>query len=413
MKKILFIGLCLLGTALTASAQFKIHSNGKMSFQNPDTTAFSPVSLNCSGDSTIFMKYEGNLNGISCTANKKGYEDRTAGYFESASRANSVGVNGVASTSSSSLLNHYSVGVLGHADNTGWAYSYGVAGTFSADLGAGIYGTSYGEIDHPSGLPTGRYAGYFDCTTKVVGNFYATGSINGTVLLGNSSTSSGLQSVAPLTADRGNVMDMLSRLNAHTYFQPAQAEGRRAAANDNNENVENSEQEPDVIGEQISKKMHYALSADQLEDVFPDLVYTDRNGERSINYVEMVPLLVQCINELNARLSALDGNSAARRESSLSTSADTRVSLVNATLYQNTPNPFTAQTEIRFSLPDDAPQAYIYVFDMNGKMQKQLPVDPSQQSVTVNGYELQAGIYLYSLVVGGQEIDTKRMILSK
>ena len=208
-------------------------------------------------------------------------------------------------------------------------------------------------------------------------------------------------------------MDMLSRLNAHTYFQPAQAEGRRAAANDNNENVENSEQEPDVIGEQISKKMHYALSADQLEDVFPDLVYTDRNGERSINYVEMVPLLVQCINELNARLSALDGNSAARRESSLSTSADTRVSLVNATLYQNTPNPFTAQTEIRFSLPDDAPQAYIYVFDMNGKMQKQLPVDPSQQSVTVNGYELQAGIYLYSLVVGGQEIDTKRMILSK
>ena len=50
---------------------------------------------------------------------------------------------------------------------------------------------------------------------------------------------------------------------------------------------------------------------------------------------------------------------------------------------------------------------------MTGKMQKQIPVNPSQQSVTINGYELQAGIYLYSLVVGGQEIDTKRMILSK
>jgi len=82
-------------------------------------------------------------------------------------------------------------------------------------------------------------------------------------------------------------------------------------------------------------------------------------------------------------------------------------------LYQNTPNPFTAQTEIRFSLPTDAPQAFIYIFDMNGRMQKQIPVDPSQQSVTINGYELSAGIYLYSLVVGGQEIDTKRMILSK
>ena len=53
------------------------------------------------------------------------------------------------------------------------------------------------------------------------------------------------------------------------------------------------------------------------------------------------------------------------------------------------------------------------IFDMTGKMLKQIPVDPSMQSVTVNGYELSAGIYLYSLVVNGQEIDTKRMILSK
>jgi hypothetical protein len=84
-----------------------------------------------------------------------------------------------------------------------------------------------------------------------------------------------------------------------------------------------------------------------------------------------------------------------------------------AVLYQNTPNPFTAQTEIRFSLPETAKNAYIYIFDMTGKMQKQVPVDASMQSITINGYELQAGIYLYSLVVNGQEIDTKRMILSK
>ena len=37
-------------------------------------------------------------------------------------------------------------------------------------------------------------------------------------------------------------------------------------------------------------------------------------------------------------------------------------------------------------------------------------IDPTS---TINGYELGEGLYLYSLVVNGREIDTKRMFLSK
>lgn len=84
-----------------------------------------------------------------------------------------------------------------------------------------------------------------------------------------------------------------------------------------------------------------------------------------------------------------------------------------ACLYQNTPNPFTERTEIRFELPDNVQNAYIYIFNMSGKMLRQIPVNASMRSITINGFELPAGIYLYSLAVNGQEIDTKRMILSK
>ncbi len=428
MKKTFVMALCLIGAAATASAQLKIHSNGNMSLLNPDTAAYSPVSLNCNGDSTIFMKYEGDLNGISCTANKKGNANRTAGYFESSSKSIAIGVNGTASTSTPYYsFNDYSIGVLGNADNTGRTFSYGVAGIFSANLGAGIYGSSYGDVDYPSGLPTGRYAGYFDGTTKVVGDFYATGSINGTVVLGNSSTSSGLQSVKPLSSESCNITGMLSRLRAQTYYQPAlngvatklNEDGRLDIADETDGKKAAIKSEQNIIGEQIHTKMHYALSANELEEVFPDLVYTDQNGEKSINYMELVPLLVQCINELNVRLSAVDGGKVGaepvltRKAGTIETAIDGTTAKTQAVLYQNSPNPFTAQTEIRFSLPADAPQAYIYIFDMTGKMQKQIPVDANQQSITINGYELQAGIYLYSLVVGGQEIDTKRMILLK
>ena len=84
-----------------------------------------------------------------------------------------------------------------------------------------------------------------------------------------------------------------------------------------------------------------------------------------------------------------------------------------ASLAQNTPNPFTERTTIRFTLPENTRNAYIYIFDMSGKMQKQIPIDSSMQSVTIEGYELSAGMYIYSLVIGGKEVKTRRMILSK
>ncbi|GHU66010.1 hypothetical protein FACS1894123_12000 [Bacteroidia bacterium] len=50
---------------------------------------------------------------------------------------------------------------------------------------------------------------------------------------------------------------------------------------------------------------------------------------------------------------------------------------------------------------------------MQGKMLQKIDASTGQNSVMIQGSTLQAGIYLYSLVADGQEIDTKRMILTK
>jgi hypothetical protein len=97
-----------------------------------------------------------------------------------------------------------------------------------------------------------------------------------------------------------------------------------------------------------------------------------------------------------------------------STSMPLQQSLTNeAILYQNSPNPFFVSTTIRFELPEHTQNAYIFIFDMSGKMQKQIPINSSMESITIDGYELSAGMYIYSLVIGGKEIQTRRMILSK
>ena len=57
MKKQLLFAL-LLGSTTMTSAQFKIHSDGKMSF-NTTATPSSPISLNGSGNGDFFMSYQG------------------------------------------------------------------------------------------------------------------------------------------------------------------------------------------------------------------------------------------------------------------------------------------------------------------------------------------------------------------
>ncbi|MDR3339504.1 MAG: T9SS type A sorting domain-containing protein [Candidatus Symbiothrix sp.] len=70
------------------------------------------------------------------------------------------------------------------------------------------------------------------------------------------------------------------------------------------------------------------------------------------------------------------------------------------------------KTEIRYLLPAEVQSAEIYVFDMQGRQLKKLPANKSG-SIEIKGSDLQAGMYLYTLVVDGKQVDTKRMILTK
>ena len=187
-------------------------------------------------------------------------------------------------------------------------------------------------------------------------------------------------------------------------------------------NIE-SEQANDSIDDQTRlETIRLAISSSDLNNAFPGLAFgtTPFSDRYEIDQSQLIALLFMAVKELSQKVDSLEDTrsypqqrSSMIRESANNASAILKPTYVGATLYQNTPNPFNERTEIRFSLPDDMQNANICIFDMSGKMLKQIPVTSSMQSVTINGYELAAGMYLYSLVVGGQEVDTKRMVLSK
>jgi hypothetical protein len=52
------------------------------------------------------------------------------------------------------------------------------------------------------------------------------------------------------------------------------------------------------------KKIHYGLIAQEMEQVYPDLVYNDK-GSKTINYVELIPILLLKIKDLQEQIDVL------------------------------------------------------------------------------------------------------------
>ena len=184
-------------------------------------------------------------------------------------------------------------------------------------------------------------------------------------------------------------------------------------------NIDASIEEEEVsdIERQIFSKQHFGLDADQLEEVFPDLVYEQEDGTKSINYVEMVPILVQAINELSAKVASLEGNKdgSVRMTKQLVTGTDEiDENIIALSLGQNKPNPFSNRTTIEVCIPDDVQKAFIYVYDLQGKKVEQVDITArGKQNVHLTSANLTDGMYLYSLIADGKVVETRRMIVEK
>ena len=58
--------------------------------------------------------------------------------------------------------------------------------------------------------------------------------------------------------------------------------------------------------------------------------------------------------------------------------------------------------------------ASLYIYNMNGLQIKHIQItQKGKGSISINASELRPGMYLYTLIVDGIEIDTKRMILTE
>lgn len=145
------------------------------------------------------------------------------------------------------------------------------------------------------------------------------------------------------------------------------------------------------------------------------------NGKKAIAYSEIIPLLVEAIKKQQNEIDELKQAKTVQTRSVIGEDEDKQSDMnslmderLKAKLYSNIPNPFKERTTISFFILETAYGASIHIYNLQGKQIKQVNIEErGNGSAVINGYELTPGMYMYTLIVDGKEIDTKKMILTE
>ncbi|MDR1729863.1 MAG: tail fiber domain-containing protein [Prevotellaceae bacterium] len=394
--------------------------NRLMNGSNPGSAPFYGIFIDNQN-----TKYANSTYGVYTNNNVSGYSSSTYGYY-----VNNIAGNG-----------GYSGSIYGlYANNTS-TFSYGstVYGAYLSSTGAtgtnhpenhsvyGIYSTVSG------GASAKRYSGYFTGGKFVV--------MNGSVGIGKEPTG-GLLDVAGNIAVNGSVV-ISSDERLKTAIKPLSDEKEKLyllQGKSYKKVLPPIEEEKDSLSatgkaqeKEVVEFSEYGYLAQELKEIFPDLVNQDSAGYYSVNYIGLIPVIIEAlkdqrseIEEKQIRIEKQQIQMDEQREQIKQLvklmgikSIDKKAFEENGIesipmLLQNTPNPFNRATEIGYFIPETVGSANIYIYDVNGIQQRNISISERGSGVTVlQATALQAGIYFYTLICDGKPVDTKQMILTR
>lgn len=383
MKKCLFTAMLALGV-MNTSAQLTVYHNGNVNIGSEQTS--SNVNLSVGNIEYTDTAYHVSLS----------LQNPTLGCYN-------IGGEGVAYNPTVQNKGR-AFGLRGIAGNCTSGYKFGVFGALQGQQGgAAVFGTTSGKI---LGLNVaGRYAGYFD------GNVIVTGLLLGDIVNRADILAQSVQSHRPIS----NALDGITSTTPFTYWENTMITIPGTGVVNDSIPVSGSVSPTSTPNISLGT-VRYALDVTTVKNIFPDLVMKDTQGNEYVNYTQLVPILIQAIKDLKEEVDDLKSAVAAsetRKVNAPTNIEEHAFSEGTASVSQNTPNPFTGESTIRVSVPDEATEAYIDIRTSNGANIKRIPLNNGHSEIALSSYDFAPGTYLYTLIINGKAADTRRMIVNR
>lgn len=198
-------------------------------------------------------------------------------------------------------------------------------------------------------------------------------------------------------------------------------------------------------GLNFPKGRQTGVIAQQLKQVFPEAVSGSKEGLYAVNYDQIIPLLIETnkaqqkqieklkkktesvkslsnkVEKLQQQMQQMQNKEGAKRfkrsgDETLNQKTVTigDVNQTKAMLLQNRPNPYSDKTTIPYYLPDDFNVANMLITDINGQLVKRVPLEQSGKGeLTLRTEGLNAGQYIYSLIVDGRKVQSRKMVVNQ
>jgi hypothetical protein len=161
----------------------------------------------------------------------------------------------------------------------------------------------------------------------------------------------------------------------------------------------------------FSSKLQYGLIAQEVEEIFPELVHKDEQGGYGLNYTGLIPVLIEAVKEQQNQITLLSNK--------LSELENLQKGIVNhyindkTKISSNYPNPFANETEVDLFIENNVKNAKIVIYDLDGSTISSHKINERgiNTKFKITKKNLSSGVYFYTLITDGIVIGTQKMIV--